>query len=346
MKVIDLRSDTVTLPTPRMLKEMVSAPLGDDGRAKGSKGEDPTVVKLERMAAERFGKEDALFVPSGTMGNMVCLMTLAKRGESVVVAQNTHLYKSEKANFDPDFCGLIPVFVPQSRGVYCLDTLKKTLESKKIAAVCIENSYNFEGGSVISREKIRAILNICNGFNVPVHLDGARIFNAAAALSMEVKELTEGVTSLMFCVSKGLCAPIGSLILGSYEFIAGAREIRKEVGGQLRQVGILAAAGIVALEEMSERVSHDNIRARRLAEGIKDAGNISIDMDNVQTNIVKVDMTGDIDGKDFLKRLEAEKKVRGHFIDSRSIRLVTYHGITDEDIDEAIIRIKDFCAAI
>lgn len=345
MKIIDLRSDTVTLPTKEMLEYMLSVPVGDDGRMHGTKGEDPTAIEAEAYAAKVFGREDALYVPSGTMGNMVCVATHCKHGEKAVTAKNMHMYKAEKGIFNPDLCGVVPILLPHVKGVYDLDMLDKTLAQGDIKLVCLENTYNFEGGCVIDRESIEKILEICRRYNVATHMDGARIFNAAAALGMTVAELTAGVDSVQFCVSKGLSAPIGSFVTGSKEFITRARETRKMVGGQLRQVGILAGAGKFAIEHLSARVIHDHERAYRLADGIKDAKDISVDMDTVQTNIVKVDLHGALRGRAWIKAMEEEAGVLTHYITDDAIRLVTYRGITDSDIDEAIARIRSFCAA-
>ncbi len=343
MKVIDLRSDTVTLPTSEMLQYMLQAEVGDDGRARGSKGEDKAAVIAEERIAQIFGKEDALFVPSGTMGNSVCIMTHCKRGDKAVTCQNMHMYKAEKVAFTEEGFGIQAVLVPQKKGCYVMEELEKALEENDVKLVCIENTYNFEGGTVITREEIEQILDIAHSKGVPVHMDGARIFNAAVALGMSVDKLCEGVDSVQFCVSKGLSAPIGSFITGSAEFIKNARLVRKQMGGQLRQVGLLAAAGQYAVENLSARIMHDNERALRLAEGIKDAKDISVDMSTVQTNIVKVDLHGELKGRDWLKALEEEQNVRAHYITDESIRLVTYRGITDEDIAEAIERIRNFC---
>jgi len=347
LNVVDLRSDTLTTPTEEMLQYMIKAKVGDDGRANGLKGEDPTVIELERLAAKKFGKEDALFVPSGSMGNMVSLMASANRGDSIVVAQNTHLYKAEKGNFDKDLCGFVPEFVSQTKGVYDLVELESRLKSRKIALVCIENTYNFEGGTIISKEQTKSITDICSKYGVPVHLDGARIFNASAALGLEVKELAEGVNSIMFCISKGLCAPIGSVVVGSTEFIKKARVKRKLVGGQLRQAGIIAAAGIVAIEKMADRLKEDHIRAKKLAEGASQIPGLIIDMESVQTNMAKVVLDfGNLSADQFLKGLSDKYMVKGHLISENSIRFVTYNGISEADIIEAINRIKKYCGEL
>lgn len=344
MKVIDLRSDTVTLPTREMLEYMITVPVGDDGRAKDSKGEDPTAAEAEAYAAEVFGREDALYVTSGTMGNMVCLATHCKRGNKVVTAKNMHMYKNEKGLFSPDLCGLVPVLLDHKRGVYDLKQLEETLATGEIKVVCLENSYNFEGGCCISRADIEKILEICKRYGVRTHMDGARVFNAAAALNTTVAELTAGIDSVQFCVSKGLSAPIGSFLVGSAEFIAAARNTRKLLGGQCRQVGLLAGAGMFAIKNLSARLSEDNARARRLAEGIKDARNLCVDLEACQTNIIKLELRGELKGKAWLKALEEEAGIRAHYVSDDTIRLVTYRGITDEDIEQAISRINTFCA--
>lgn len=343
MKIIDLRSDTVTLPTKEMLEYMISVPVGDDGRAKGKKGEDPTAAEAEAYAAQVFDREDALYVTSGTMGNMVCVATHCKRGEKAVTATNMHMYKAEKGIFNPDFCGIVPVLLDHTRGVYDLGQLERTLDGDDIKLVCLENTYNFEGGCCISREDIEKILVLCQRYRVKTHMDGARIFNAAAALNTTVADLTAGIDSVQFCVSKGLSAPIGSFLVGSQEFIDAARNTRKIVGGQCRQIGLLAGAGMYAMKHLSARVAEDNARAYKLAVGIKDAHNISVDMETCQTNIVKVNLLGSLKGKAWLKALEEEAGIRAHYITDDAIRLVTYRGITDEDIDEAIVRIRNFC---
>ncbi len=343
MRIIDLRSDTVTLPTSEMLQYMIQADVGDDGRARGAKGEDNAAAAAEKMTAELFGKEDSLFVPSGTMGNSVCIMTHCKRGDKAVTCANMHMYKAEKTAFTEEGFGVKAVLVPQKKGFYDMEALKKAVKENDISLVCIENTYNFEGGTVLTREQIEEILAISHAEEIPVHMDGARIFNAAAALDMEVDRLCEGVDSVQFCVSKGLSAPIGSFIVGSTEFIRKARTVRKQMGGQLRQVGLLAAAGQYAIEHLSKRIANDNRRARQLAEGICDAKDISVDMDTVQTNIVKVDLHGRLRGRDWLKALEEEQGIRAHYITDDAVRFVTYRGIKDEDITEAVNRIRSFC---
>lgn len=340
--MIDLRSDTLTLPTAEMLQAMLEAKLGDDGRTRGHKGEDPTAVEVEEMVAGLLGMEDALFVPSGTMGNTVCVAALAKRGEKVITTANSHIYKAERALFDEDLLGRQAVLIPHEKGVYDLKALRQALKQQDISVVCTENTYNFEGGAVISREQTQAVTELCKSYQVPVHLDGARIFHAASALGLPVAELIQGVCSIMFCVSKGLCAPIGSFIAGDCGFIKKARETRKALGGQLRQVGMLEAAGKIAVEQMSKRVGEDNALAFKLAQGLQNTPGINVDLDGVKTNIVKLDIpTGN--AGDFIRDLEIQQLVRTHYTTDQSVRLVTYYGISESDVEEAVKRIRVFC---
>lgn len=347
LKVIDLRSDTLTLPTEEMLISMMTAKLGDDGRTDGLKGEDPTVIQLEELAAQMFGKEDAIFVPSGTMGNIISIMAQANRGDTIVVAQNAHIYKNEKGIFDKDIFGYIPEFVPYNKGAYCLDKLEEALKAKNISVVCLENTFNYEGGTVISSEQTKAITDLCKQYDVSVHLDGARIFNASVALKEDVKELTEGIDSVSFCLSKGLCAPIGAVIVGRSEFIKKARIIRKLIGGQMRQAGILAAAGIVALENMTNRLIDDHKMAQKLAEGLLKVNGLKIDMKTVQTNIVKVALESEeLTSDQFVKVLSKKFKVKGGATSEKTLRFVTYNGIKEGDIYEAVIRINECCGEV
>ncbi len=341
MKTIDLRSDTLTVPTEEMLSYMISVSVGDDGRALGDKGEDPTAVETERYMAELFGREDALFVPSGTMGNTLCVKTHCCRGSRVITAANMHLYKAEKVLFEPEFGGMEAVLVPQKHGVYEEAELKRALEKGGIGAVCLENSYNFEGGRAIARGEMEKVITLAHAHGVPVHVDGARIFNAALALHTEVAALTKDADSVMFCVSKGLGAPIGSFIVGSREFIVRAREIRKRMGGQLRQVGYLEAAGRYAVEHAKEQLEKDHENARLFAQLLDDCPGLSLNLSSVQTNLVMLSPEGG-NAREWLQKLKEQEGVLGHFIDDTSARFVTYRGIEREDISEAAKRIRRF----
>lgn len=344
MNKIDLRSDTLTQPTAEMLQIMITAPSGDDGRAKNTKGEDPSAVSAEKYAAELTGMEDALFVPSGTMGNTLAAITHCRRGSKIIVAENMHLYKAEKAIFDPDIGGMQAVLVPQKGGVYDTALLESKLKTGEISLVCLENSYNFEGGIAISSKDIDMLCELCHKYHVPVHLDGARLFNAAAALQVEACELCAKVDSVMFCVSKGLCAPIGSFIAAKAEWILAARQKRKLIGGQLRQVGILAAAGEYALRNLRQRLYEDHQNAAILASALADCPNIRVELDSVMTNIVMVYPQNGQTARQWIDNLANEQLVLAHYINDNAARFVTYHGITTDDIREAAARIRTYCA--
>lgn len=341
-KEIDLRSDTLTVPTREMLETMFRAAVGDDGRALDSKGEDPTAVETERYMAALFQKEDALFVPSGTMGNTLCVQTHCHRGSRIVTASNMHLYRAERVLFEPEFGGMKAVCVPQRNGIYEKDALKEALESEKIGLVCVENTYNFEGGRVLGCREMQSILELSHRYGVPVHVDGARIFNASLAAGVGVAELTKGADSVMFCVSKGLGAPVGSYIVGSAEFIRRAREIRKLIGGQLRQVGYLQAAGRYAVEHSEEQLLKDHRNAALFAELLEGCPGLILNRESVQTNIVMVYLCGG-HAKEWISCLQKEEQVRAHYINDNSVRFVMFRGVEEADIREAAIRIWRYC---
>lgn len=344
--VIDLRSDTLSLPTPEMISAMAEAELGDDGREAGGKGEDPTVNRLEMVAAHLLGKEDALFVPSGTMGNMIALMVHAPAGSCIAVDKDAHVYRMEKGNFLEGFHGFRPVFVPARHGFYDLDVLDKVLCCGHVSLVCIENTHNFAGGTVLSPAQTEAIADICERYQVPLHLDGARVFHAAASLDVNASDLVRRADSVMVCLSKGLCAPVGSMLAGTRDFIRSAREKRRLLGGQMRQVGVLAAAGIVALEKMTQRVSEDNTLARMLAESLADTVCLDIDSATVQTNMVKVALKTQLTAEQFASRLCDEYRVKVGPISQDMFRMVVYNGISKTDIQSAAQRIASFCKAL
>ncbi len=264
---IDLRSDTVTQPTPSMRRAMAGAEVGDDVY-----GEDPTVRRLEERAAELLGFAAALFVPSGTMGNQIAIRLLARRGEEVIVDERSHIYNFEMAAM-ADLSGAMARPVPSRRGFPSSADIEKALRPDlyympRTALITWENTHNLAGGTVASSESTRAMLAVAHRLQIPVHLDGARIFNASAALGVEAAKLTDGFTSVMTCLSKGLGAPVGSVLASDVERIAEARRIRKRFGGGMRQAGVLAAAGLVAFDETIDRLGQDHDRARRLAEGL------------------------------------------------------------------------------
>lgn len=343
--MIDLRSDTLTLPTEEMRKAIYAAELGDDGRINDQgQGEDPTVNILQRRAAEMFGKEDALLVSSGTMGNWVSLLSYCEPGDKVIVGENSHIYQTERTGFDPRFGGAVPSIVAyDAYGRIQLNSLTAEIDKGGITLLCLENTNNFCGGTVSSKTEMRQYVDAAHGKGVPVHLDGARIFNAAIAQKADVKSLTEGVDSIMFCLSKGLSCPIGSVVVGTRDFIREARKHRRNIGGQMRQAGIAAAAGIVALDGMIERMEEDHINARRLAEFLMEVKKVSLNLNSVQTNMVRLDISATgITASQFTQEL-TRKGVKLQPGKESFVRCVIYRGISARDVEEAARIIGDYC---
>jgi threonine aldolase len=342
MRIIDLRSDTVTLPTEMMLKAMYKAELGDDVF-----GEDPTVNRLEKMAAERVGKEAALFVVSGTMGNLVCTLTHCARGEEVILGDKAHIFLNEAGGMSA-LGGVHPHTVEnQPDGTMRLEDIEGAIRGDNVhfprsRLVCLENTHNRCNGAALSVEYTESVAKLAKRHGLLLHLDGARVFNAAVALGVDVKQLTKSADSLSFCFSKGLSAPVGSVVCGSREFIAEARRTRKVLGGGMRQAGVLAAAGIVALEQMVDRLAQDHANARRLAEGISGIEGLSINGAAARTNIVYFDLTGNrLSAETFLARLE-KRGVR--FLQAggpNRFRMVTHYGIEAEDIDATLAALQE-----
>lgn len=336
--MIDLRSDTVTLPSPAMREAMYHAELGDDVM-----GEDPTVNRLEAIAAEMTGKEAALLGVSGTMGNLLALLAHCRRGDEAILGDNSHIFNYEAGGASA--LGGI-VFHPVSTGRLGELPLTELKNAIRPAAsdthyappgvICVESTHNRCGGTILPPTYLREVKAIADHAEVPVHLDGSRIFNAAVALSCNVREFTSSVDSVQFCLSKGLSAPVGSLLCGTKDFIAKARRFRKMVGGGMRQAGIIAAAGIVALTEMVERLAEDHQTARKLAEGLIDLPGMRLDLETVQTNIVIFGPKNPPpEGPSFAQAL-AREGVKVGDIGGGRFRAVTHYGITAKDIDEAV----------
>jgi len=333
MGTIDLRSDTVTLPTPSMREAMYRAELGDDVF-----GEDPTTNRLEEMAAERMGKEAALLVASGTMGNLVCTLTHCRRGEEVILGDRSHTFLYEAGGMSA-LGGIHPHTISnQPDGTMRLEDIEGAIRGDNVhfprtRLICIENTHNRCNGSALRPEYIDSVAALAKERGLSVHLDGARIFNAAVALGIDVKELTANVDSLSFCLSKGLSAPVGSVVCGSSEFIAEARRARKVLGGGMRQAGVIAAAGITALEEMVDRLAEDHENARRLAEGISRISGLSIELARVQTNIIYFELDeGRMTPKELVTELN-KKGIKLLAVGNRRLRAVTHYGISAGDID-------------
>jgi|UniRef100_A0A7V3RHS8 threonine aldolase len=340
MKIIDLRSDTVTLPTQRMREAIYNAELGDDVF-----GEDPTVNRLEQIAAEIVGKEAGLLVTSGTQGNLVAILTHCARGDEVILGNLSHTFLNEVGAISA-LGGIHPHTVTnQEDGTMDLKDIEFAIRSDNIhyprtKLICIENTHNRCYGAPLSVEYTNAVCELAHSHDLMVHLDGARIFNAAVALNVDVKELTKNVDSLSFCLSKGLSAPVGSILCGTKEFIKEARRYRKMLGGGMRQAGIIAAAGIVALEDMIERLEEDHKNAKLLAEGISKIPGLYIDLEKVKTNIIYFDLVSKrISPEELVKRMDLEG-IKFLQTGPNRFRMVTHYGITEEDVKITIETLK------
>jgi threonine aldolase len=339
-EIVDLRSDTLTLPTEEMLESIRKARLGDDVY-----GEDQTVNKLEEIAAERMGKEAALLVASGTMANLVSLMCNAKRGELVILEYESHIYWYEVGGVSA-IAGLLPWPVKSRFGTYKREDLESAIRPKNIhfpepVLICVEDTHNRHGGTIVTPKQLMEIRQVAEAHGLRVYMDGARLFNAAVALKTDVKEFTRHVDNLMFCLSKGLSCPVGSLVVGTQDFVDKARKVRKLLGGGMRQAGIIAAPGIVALEKMVDRLKDDHLNARFLAEGVAKIDGLKVDLDRVQTNMVFLDKEGlGVSDADFVSALK-EKGVLVAPIAKNKIRIVTHRGVERRHVDKALDTIKN-----
>lgn len=338
--IIDLRSDTVTLPTKEMLESIQHAKLGDDVY-----GEDSTVKELEEIAAEKMDKDAALLVTSGTQANLVSIMSNTKQGDSIILEADSHIYWYEVGGISA-IGGRFPIPVLGELGVLDPRNVEDSIRRQNVhfpetRLICIENTHNRAGGTIINPIQIQALNEVSKKNDLKLYMDGARIFNAAIALSIDVKKFTKHVDNLMFCLSKGLSCPIGSLVVGDQDFIERARKIRKVLGGGMRQAGIIAAPGIIALEKMVDRLEEDHRNARRLAEGLSEVSGISVDLRRVQTNIVHIDVKDlGIKSEEFVSRL----KIYGILALTRGkteIRMVTHRGVEARHIVKTINIVKD-----
>jgi len=332
---VDLRSDTLTQPTPEMREAMARAEVGDDVW-----GEDPTVQRLEGLAARRLGKPAGLFVTSGTQGNLISVLTHTRPGQEIVVDFDSHVFNNEVAG--APVIGQVQMRPTKTeRGFLTPEQVRDALRPANIhvpttGLVCVENTHNRHGGTCCTPEEIAAVAAVAHEAGVPVHLDGARLFNAAVALGRPAAEFARHVDSVTFCISKGLSAPVGSVICGSAEFIERARRWRKMLGGGMRQVGVLSAAGIVALERMVDRLAEDHVNARRLAEGLAKLPGLRIDLASVQTNIVIVRVERGAAATEDLVKGCAARKVKVHAMGPAAIRCVTHKDVDAEDISRAL----------
>ncbi len=338
--IVDLRSDTLTLPTPEMRDAMARAEVGDDVWE-----EDPTVKRLEAMAAERTGKEAGLFVASGTQGNLLSVLSQTQPGREVVLDLDSHIFNYEVAGTSV-IGGVQMRAVKTARGFLSPDQVRESLRPANIhvpptGLVCIENTHNRHGGTCCTPEEIAAVAAVAHGAGVPVHLDGARLFNAAIALRRDARDFTRDVDTVTFCLSKGLGAPVGSVICGRPAVVTQARRLRKMLGGGMRQAGIIAAAGIVALERMVGRLAEDHANARTLAEGVAKLPGVRIDLASVQTNIVifAVGAVGKRPAETATQEIVqgcAARKVKVHAIGPAAIRCVTHKDVDADDIRRAL----------
>jgi threonine aldolase len=342
--VIDLRSDTLSLPTEEMLRSIQTAHLGDDSR-----DGDPTVRELEALSARMLGKEAALLTVSGTMSNVVAMRTSVEPGATAIVEQSAHLYGMEFGGIAAA-CGLLVLPVPGTRGAIDPDALKFAV--RKSAAgfpapgvLCLEDTHNAAGGTVIPPEHLDVCAEIAHANGLSVHLDGARIFNAAIAAGRDARDFTRSADSVSFCLSKGLSAPVGSLIAGTHAFVNRARKIRRALGGTMRQAGIIAAPGLVALRTMVDRLAEDHENAARFARQVAELDGLSIDLATVQSNIVNVDVQAlGITAAAFAERLDP-LGVRGLPGMGSIIRFVTYRGISRSDVERAAAVVRGLVSA-
>ncbi|PWH14325.1 MAG: low-specificity L-threonine aldolase [Anaerolineae bacterium] len=334
MKFIDLRSDTVTEPTPAMREAMARAEVGDDVY-----GEDPTVNRLQAMAADLMGKEAALFVPSGTMGNLASILAHCQRGDEVIVGDKAHTFLYEAGGISA-LGGIHSCQLPnQPDGTIALEQLQAAIRPKDIhqpptRLIALENTHNRCGGVVLSAEYCRQVSEFAKERGILTHLDGARIFNAAIALGISAKELAEPFDSVTFCLSKALCAPVGSLICGSQAFIERVRRVRKQLGGGMRQAGVLAAAGIVALESMIERLAEDHARAKRLAQKLQGAPGLVIEPGSPATNMIfaQLESGSPVTTQKVCEALR-ERGVLVGAIEPHRFRIVVHYWIDDQAVE-------------
>jgi threonine aldolase len=334
--MIDLRSDTVTRPTEAMLAAMQEATYGDDSR-----DGDPTVQKLEALAAEKTGKEAGAYMPSGTMTNLVAMLTHAQRGGEVLLEEGSHTLSSELGGMAA-LAGLFYRTMPGTRGRMDLNVLREKIRRTHrnqmgTALVWMENTHNLASGAVLPLGYMAEVHKLARDHGVPVHIDGARLFNAAAALNTTAKEVSQHCDSVCFCVSKGLSAPVGSVLCGSNEFIERARAFRRMVGGNMRQAGPLAAAGIVALENMVARLPEDHRTAKRLAAGLNKIDASIVDPALIETNLVRASVRACAHAAADLSKMLAQKGVRVAPGAGPELRFVTHRHIGDAEVDQALV---------
>jgi threonine aldolase len=342
--MIDLRSDTVTKPSPEMRRAMFEAEVGDDVYA-----EDPTINRLEARAAEIFGREAALFVPSGTMGNQIAIKLHTTHGQEVICEERSHIFNSEMAMM-AHFSGVVPRTLWAEDGILTWALVKAKLKPKsynnaRTGLVSIENTHNFAGGSVMPLDIFSEICDQAHALGLPVHLDGARIFNAAIFLGVPVSQLTAKADTVMFCLSKGLGAPVGSMLVSSAELIDRARIYRKALGGGMRQAGILAAAGLIALEQGPHKLATDHENAKFLAEGLAQIPGFKINPAKVQTNVVLCDITATGMTSGEISCSLAGRKLMTSGVGPELLRFVTHLDVSREECAQAVANVVEVIAA-
>ncbi|MRH43752.1 low-specificity L-threonine aldolase [Aquibacillus halophilus] len=337
--MIDLRSDTITKPTRAMRQAAYEAEVGDDVY-----GEDPTVNKLEEMAANTLGKEAALFVTSGTQGNQIAALTHCRPGDEVILEANAHIYLYEAAGFSA-LAGVQSRPLQGERGAMDPEDVAAAIRADdihfpKTSLICLENTHNKAGGAILPLENMEAIYQVANKNNIPVHLDGARIFNASAASGISIKEYAKFTDTVQFCLSKGLGAPVGSIIAGSNNFIEQARKWRKRLGGGLRQAGVIAAPGIVALRDNVDRLVDDHENAVRLASGLASIKGLKVE-NIVETNIILVNVkdAGFTSSDEFLEKLTSKGILAGSY-GPLTVRFVTNYHVSKEDVDKVLTSVS------
>lgn len=335
ISAIDLRSDTVTRPTPEMRRAMYEAEVGDDVY-----GEDPTVNRLEGEAAGIMGRQAGLFLPSGTMANQVAVMTHTSRGDEVILEAEAHIFYYEVGGISL-LSGCQPRTIPGDRGRLTAQALEAAIRTPNLhfpptTLICLENTHNRGGGTVTPLEEMERIYGMAKERGIRVHLDGARVFNASVFLGVDAKDIARCCDSVMFCLSKGLAAPVGSMLCGDADWILKARRNRKVLGGGLRQAGVLAAAGLVSLRTMVDRLEEDHANARRLAVGLAGEPGITLDPSSVETNIVMLEVR---EAPAWVERLKKDG-VLCNACGPNKARMVTHKDVSVEDIDEALRKIR------
>jgi threonine aldolase len=340
---IDFRSDTVSWPTPEMREAMASARVGDDVY-----GEDPTVNALESAAAERVGMQAALFVASGTMGNLAAILSHAGRGDEAILGYDAHTFQWEAAGMAA-LGGIGPHPLPTDEdGRMDLGQIEEAVRGDdphlpRSRLILVENTFGGRAGFPLPAEYFAAIRRVADRHGLLVHLDGARLFNAAAALEVEAEELCRNVDSVAFCLSKGLCAPVGSVLCGPSEFIGQARRVRKSLGGGMRQAGVLAAAGLVALEKMTSRLTDDHEHAAMLARGLADIRGVRVDAERIRTNIVHFELQPEagVDRWDLVRRLRDEYGIEVSLYPPNLLRAVTHYWIGPREVETLLESIRE-----